>query len=347
MGIFNFSGGTALEKGNKLANKKRFSEAIPYLVQAVELNQQPAFAAKKLGLCYQFIGKLTDAEKSFELAVQLNPANVQGWVMCSVVQSLQGRFLDAETTAEQGLSYSVSENQELDCCLSILQALMMQIEAVGYHRCAGERPLIDYRSELDSFSSARIALVARTLPILDRCRRLAPSNPDLHRFNAFIALYDYDLTSLINSMQTLQRLYPSVCEELKVEFRRCYGREIPATIVANKPPVLAMIQAQESSDWAAMPLHELEVAAKAGDPEAQTELGLRYQSGIGAAPSACGRRAGAAGGIGVQLHQGKIAGGCHASGSFPAVARALPEARPAPADCGLSEEVSGFADSRR
>ena len=33
--------------------------------------------------------------------------------------------------------------------------------------------------------------------------------------------------------------------------------------------------------------------------------------------------------------------------SFPAVARALPEARPAAADCGLPEEVSGFAGARR
>ena len=226
MGIFNFSGSTALEKGNKLANKKRFAEAIPYLVQAVELNQQPAFAAMKLGLCYQFVGKLADAEKSFRLAVQLNPANVQGWIMCSIVQSLLGRFLDAEATAEQGLSYSVSENQEVDCCLAILQALMMQIEVVGYHRCVGKPPPIPYLPNLDTFSSARMALVARTLPILDRCRRLAPSNPNLHRFNAFIALYDYDFTSLINSMHTLQKLNPSVCEELKLECRRCYGREI-------------------------------------------------------------------------------------------------------------------------
>ena len=55
----------------------------------------------KLGLCYQSIGKLTDAEKSFGLAVQLNPANVQGWIMCSIVQSLQGRFWDAESTANK------------------------------------------------------------------------------------------------------------------------------------------------------------------------------------------------------------------------------------------------------
>ena len=71
------------------------------------------------------------------------------------------------------------------------------------------------------------------------------------------------------------------------------------------------------------------------------------QPGIGGIAAACVGRAGAAGGIGSGLCQGEIARGRDAGGVVPAVARALPETRPAATDFGLPEEISGFAGARR
>jgi tetratricopeptide (TPR) repeat protein len=229
MGFLNIFGSTHLEKGNKLANDKKFAEAIPHLVRAIELNQNPGFAAMKLAFCYQFMGKLSDAERAFGLAVELNPANVQGWIMRSIVQVWQGKLQDAAATARNGLRYAVTRTQELDCYLAVLQSLAVQIEAVGYHRCAGVRSAADYRRELDSNYQARGAIVREAQPVLDRCLGLAMESPDVHKFYALIDIYKYDLKNLVLHASELQRLDAAKYVEIRNEYLRCYGQELPSS----------------------------------------------------------------------------------------------------------------------
>lgn len=234
MGILGFLGGkTALEKANELFNRNRLSDAIPHLVRAIELNQEPALTAAKLGTCYHHTGAWADAERAFFLAVRLNPANVQAWIMCSLAQTLQGKCADARVTARQGLGYAVAKNQELDCHLAILQSAAVETERVGYHRGPGARQSPEYRIELDTFRSARAKVLDEAKPVLARCLELAPENPNVHRFHALIAIYNAVPDEWTPHMAALQRLDFNLFQQLKEEFRRCYGREMP--MAASSP----------------------------------------------------------------------------------------------------------------
>jgi tetratricopeptide (TPR) repeat protein len=228
MGLFGFMAPkTYLETAENLYRSEHYAEAIPNYVRAIELNQRPAISALKLGLCYQFTNRFADAERAYALVVRLNPANVDGWKMCSIVQTFQGKFGEAKASAKQGLSYIVANDQELDCHFAFLQALAVQIESIGYHRCVGVVQVRDYCPELDSFRSDRIELVGEACPVLLRCLELAPRNPDVHRFHVLIAIYDYHPNDWVTHMSALQQVSPPLFEQLKGEFQRCYSRAMP------------------------------------------------------------------------------------------------------------------------
>lgn len=218
MGLLSFFKSTSdLETANRFFDKQCFAQAVPHFARAIELNQEPALSAMKLGLCYQTTGDYGNAEKSFSLASKLNPANTQAWIMLSIAQTMLKRFADAKSTAARGLSYSPNSQQAGECRLAFLQAATCEIEAIGDHRAT--------KFNVNEILK-RTALINEAIPMFEQCITEGTKVDEAWKFYGLIGIYAFQPKMWSRAMKSLRNIRSPYYESMKLEFRRCYGYEI-------------------------------------------------------------------------------------------------------------------------
>jgi Flp pilus assembly protein TadD len=87
--------------GDLLVQQNRASEAVPYLLQAVEIAPRESRAKEKLASAYLNLNNLTEARKQLEAAVALDPENPSLHYLLGSVYRKQGQPEKAKTEFER------------------------------------------------------------------------------------------------------------------------------------------------------------------------------------------------------------------------------------------------------
>jgi Flp pilus assembly protein TadD len=87
--------------GDLLVQQNRASEAVPYLLQAVEIAPRESRAREKLGSAYLNLNNLSDARNQLEAAVALDPQNPSLHYLLGSVYRKQGETEKAKTEFER------------------------------------------------------------------------------------------------------------------------------------------------------------------------------------------------------------------------------------------------------
>ncbi|MDD3803657.1 MAG: tetratricopeptide repeat protein [bacterium] len=84
-----------VKKGKELLDKGHYKKALFTLLNALKTHADWPDLRNYLGLCYNFLGDLNEAEKEFLEAVSLNPGYVEAHLNLALTYNEMGRLKDA------------------------------------------------------------------------------------------------------------------------------------------------------------------------------------------------------------------------------------------------------------
>lgn len=102
----------------------QYAKAAEELVQSLRLNPQQPGAAKQLGLCYQLLGELKQAENSFIEAAKLDGNDPETWFFLGRVYYLEHAFDNALNVLKTAVRLDFRDPQ-------IHELLALNLETVG------------------------------------------------------------------------------------------------------------------------------------------------------------------------------------------------------------------------
>lgn len=101
----------AMHRGNRLAERGRFDDAIRYHDEALQLDPQLALAWSNKAYALSALCRMEESRAAAARAVELDPKLVVGWINVSNALVSLGRYADALRACERGLSIAPTSPQ--------------------------------------------------------------------------------------------------------------------------------------------------------------------------------------------------------------------------------------------
>lgn len=213
---------SSFEKGQEMFRKKQFSRAAEYYLKAIEADEKPAVAAFELGLCYEQLGQLREAERSLRVAAKGNPSNSKAWELLSLTQCRLGMLREAESSAKTALESSIDVEQVFMSRMALVQALVCQLETCGCHHHQPDITSEGFQKNLEDLS-ARMSLQDRLAPEFRELIKVKPGFDEVWKLVALAGIYIIEQEWMPEGMRRLRDLRSPYFEVLKHEFARLHG----------------------------------------------------------------------------------------------------------------------------
>jgi Tfp pilus assembly protein PilF len=94
----------AVHRAEVFTARKNYGAAVKEYQRALAINANDAVVRNRLGVCYQHLRLLDQAQKEYKEAIRINPAHAEAWNNLGTIQHSRGRHKDAIKSYKRAVS---------------------------------------------------------------------------------------------------------------------------------------------------------------------------------------------------------------------------------------------------